>query len=90
MRPGRLRTLTRFFLQDARNVARILVELGKLEVRLEPNTVIHPVRLQFYCGGGDVATAEMHTFPRPNFSSELTVSVAQALALDGPRRPSTF
>lgn len=34
-----------FYLQDARNVARILSELGKLEVRLEPNTVIHPVRI---------------------------------------------
>ncbi|CEL52473.1 3'-5' exonuclease eri1 OS=Schizosaccharomyces pombe (strain 972 / ATCC 24843) GN=eri1 PE=1 SV=1 [Rhizoctonia solani AG-1 IB] len=29
-------------MDDARNVARILVELGKREVRLEPNTVIHP------------------------------------------------
>lgn len=38
--------LTRFA-QDARNVARILSELGKLEVRLEPNTVIHPVRVIF-------------------------------------------
>jgi hypothetical protein len=37
------------FLQDARNVARILVELAKLEVRLETNTVIHPVRVIFFC-----------------------------------------
>ncbi|KAF8710690.1 Exonuclease, partial [Rhizoctonia solani] len=29
-------------MDDARNVARILVELAKREVRLEPNTVIHP------------------------------------------------
>ncbi|KAF8610704.1 hypothetical protein BDV93DRAFT_484134 [Ceratobasidium sp. AG-I] len=37
-------------MDDARNVARILSELGKREIRLEPNTVINPRRRWYWMG----------------------------------------
>ncbi|KAF9521063.1 hypothetical protein BS47DRAFT_1357014 [Hydnum rufescens UP504] len=51
------------FIGDARNIARILIELGKIPLRLEPNTYIHPHRKWWWMtNNGEVA---FPTGPQP-------------------------
>ncbi|KAG8699013.1 hypothetical protein FRC08_005550 [Ceratobasidium sp. 394] len=84
-------------MDDTRNVARILTELGKREVRLEPNTTIHP-RKQWYWMGrdgevrfDDAAYLNARSFnsspyapPVPMSASSTTSSVAPSLTSSAP------
>ncbi|CAE6524724.1 unnamed protein product [Rhizoctonia solani] len=69
-------------MDDARNVARILVELGKREIRLEPNTVIHPrKRWSWMARDGQVHFDEATYLNGRPFSPASVTSISPAPSL---------